>query len=120
MEETTQDVQNEVVNEMLNSATESQDTVAQKLQELKDRRNSLEQDHLRLKELEVSVLYEELNTRNLAAIKGRMQSFITIKEIEKKYNTLVEADRVANEKAQAAQKQFAELIKDSIPPTSEN
>lgn len=77
---------------------------------IKQRQTNLELDHLRLKELEVSVLYEELNTRSIAALKGRMQHFITVKEIEGRYNKLVEADRVANEKAKQLQEQFSKVL----------
>jgi hypothetical protein len=116
MEETMPMVEQETVTPNDNSEFNVANAVEQspqelERQELQKRRNSLELDHLRLKELEVTVLYEELNTRNLAAVKGRMQSFITIKEIEAKYNKLVEADKAANEKMKAAQEQLAEMVK---------
>lgn len=88
--------------------------------EMQKRRGALEQDHLRLKELEISVLYEELNTRNLAAVKSRMQSFITITEIEGKYNRLVELDRTKNDKMSKAQEQLMRMISEQSSITSEN
>jgi helix-turn-helix protein len=117
MEETIE----QIVEQEVVSQDESTENVEQtKVDVIRDRRNALELEHLRLKELEVTVLYEELNTRNLAAVKGRMQSFITIKEIEAKYNKLVEADRAASEKMKAAQDQLAELVKGAQPTTSLN
>ena len=88
--------------------------------EMQKRRGALEQDHLRLKELEISVLYEELNTRNLAAVKSRMQSFITITEIEGKYNRLVELDKNRNTKMTKAQEQMMQMVAQQSSITSEN
>lgn len=105
---------------MQSPTTPQSKTQEELVEDMKKRRGALEQDHLRLKELEISVLYEELNTRNLAAVKSRMQSFITITEIETKYNRLVEQDRAKNEKANRAEEQMMKMFEAQNSITSEN